>query len=456
MYDTIVIIGIIMKSFSHTLAIILLLGFVLRITVSLWSFQFRENTDVLRYRDWAKISYLHGMSETYKPTYLEFGTLPNNQPPGSLYIISSMYYANIQLSKVILKITDAKEGSLQWINSAFINMILRLPSIGADLVLGFLIYKLVLSFKSQKNALLASSLFLFNPAVIYNSSFWGQMDSLNNLFFFLSLFSLVKKRIFLSIIFFVLSLYIKLSLVFLVPIVGYYWIQMYKPKYKKLFLSLATGAAIIFILTLPISSTPHNWLWTYLTQNSLGEMQHITNFAFNGWWFLFMPFISIGKTTDVFSFSEISLHNSPLSSEIFWGLPLTTWSLVIFGILSLIIFYKVIKNSWKKLLPEQIFLSCSIVILIAFLFLPRMHERYLYPLFAVLSTYIGLTNRFVWVYILLSILNLVNLYLVWHPFLPPVIPYEFMNSKIFQWIISGIVTISGMTFYIRSLKLLKK
>src|SRR5438067_45808 len=103
-----------MGGLSKKILIILVIALLLRIAVAFWSLNFRENTDVLRYKDWARIGYLYGYGDSYTTKHLLFGTQPNNQPPGSLYILSGAYYAELQSAKIILKITKSKPGSNQW------------------------------------------------------------------------------------------------------------------------------------------------------------------------------------------------------------------------------------------------------------------------------------------------------------------------------------------------------
>jgi len=69
-------------------------------------------------------------------------------------------------------------------------LLYKLPAILADLATGFLIYKIVGKLKNSKWGLIASSLYIFNPAILANSTFWGQIDSISSLFSLLSVFLL--------------------------------------------------------------------------------------------------------------------------------------------------------------------------------------------------------------------------------------------------------------------------
>lgn len=434
---------------------LLILALGLRILIMFWSFNFRENTDVLRFRDWARIAHVYGLKDAYKSDHLSFGTLSNNMPPGSLYLNVAAYEAQIPLVKLYLRLTRETAGTNYWINSVLINTFLRLPQIVADLILGFLIYVLVKSKKTEKNALLASSLFLFNPVILYNSAFWGQMDSLYALPLLTAFYFLSKKKYFWSILAFFLSLYVKLNVLLFLP---FFLIIVFKLIKKKMlfFVHLVLSFFAIFILTLPVSVTPLAFMANLFLKTSSGEMQNVTNFAFNFWWFLFKSFLAIGEPKTLFNFSEIRLIGSPLSSASYFGLPLNIWAFLTFSLLLIPVLLKIIFFKRARFTQsETLMLFFSLIAILGFLFLPRMHERYLYPFFPILAAYVGLKQKFLFIFIILSILNFINLYLVWHPMMLFFMPYGLMNNQWFQWLISGLTTMTGIIFYVKSLRLLK-
>jgi Gpi18-like mannosyltransferase len=90
--------------------------------------------------------------------------------------------------------------------------LVKLPFILSDIGLGYLIYKIVLKIKPNK-AILAASFFLFNPVLIYNSTIWGQTDSLINLFAILGIYLIFQKKYFPGIFIFLSGFLFKLSLI---------------------------------------------------------------------------------------------------------------------------------------------------------------------------------------------------------------------------------------------------
>lgn len=435
---------------SSIFLLILIIGLILRIIIAFWSFNFRENTDALRWKDWGRIAYLHSLSDTYKPTYLTFETLPNNMPPGTLYTVAGMYDLNLQISKVALKLTGAKEGNLLWINQYLPNLLFRFPSIISDLIITYLIYRIVREKKSDKTAIFSSSLFLFNPLVVYNSAFSGQMDALNNVFAFISIFLLYKNRIFPSILFLFLSLFIKLSLIFYIPV--YIMLLLQKKSIRKIAACTILSFACIILITLPLSNNPIGWFFDFMRNNSLGEMQNITAFAFNFWWMIMHPTMTLGSQTTLFSFSEIRLHNSPNDSTVYFGISLFKWAIAIFGIFLTPILIYINKLKQKIFEMHHLLLLFALTAIIGFLFLPRMHDRYLYPAFPLLAAYIGLQNKYLYSFIFLSILHFLNYYFVWHPFATPLIPYTFIASPAVQWSISFLTVLTIIFVYATAIK----
>jgi Gpi18-like mannosyltransferase len=388
--------------------LLLLLSAALALRIFLASFlmqpHFNVNDDSMRYQDWGRIAYHHGLSETYQTMQLSFGSNPNNQPPGTVYIDLAMY----SLQQVLFQSPPEKSPLLY----AFF---LKLPNILADVLIGVMIYYCVLRNTKRKYALIANSLFLFNPVVIYNSAIWGQTDALNNFFFFASLTFLFGKKYFLSLLLFFLSLFIKLSVLPLLPFLLIILFLKMKFQYLKLFMYLCLSIGLILILTLPVNSNPLTWWIQFFTRYASGELPYITNYTFNFWSILFNPD----------SFALV-----PLSSDLFWGLPLAIWGYLLFGIVVIPLIIYLIKQ--KNLDDAQILLILSLAAFAVFLFLPRMHQRYIYPALPLLATFIGLKRKHYLPYILLSLVNFINLYVVWHPgdFLPVFLTNIIAHSKI--------------------------
>lgn len=380
--------------------LLLLLAILVRVFIVSYAIQFRENTDILRYKDWGRIALSQGVAATYKPDYLTFGTYPNNQPPGSLVIISSAYWVWLQIGKA-LALFGIPPGSNEWVNGPLLTILLRVPSLLADLGIGWMLYSWA--------GLLAAALFLFNPAVLYNSSFWGQMDAINNFFFLLAIGLLWKRKIAASALSLAASLLMKFSLVFVLPLYALFTWMRGKRR----------AVATAFLSALIVGGIPLFWYLRHVGMSPTGEMQNVTAFAWNFWWVVFKPLITFGPGPDLFSLSDIRLHNSPVVSVV--------WPVLLWAVAQLPIYRKVknTQTSW--------FSAVAALAIISYLFLPQMHDRYLYPAFAPLALLVGLGIPVLYELILLSLFNFINLLVVWHPMLLPFHWYPVLRSEDFQW-----------------------
>ncbi len=373
------------------LAILLFFAFILRIFLINIAF----HGDLYNNLSWGNALLKYGANGFFEQKVWEHSA--PNQPP--LYILlfglTSFLFRNI--NGLILYLNDHVgifPSSLVWFWQDNGNIILlKLPSIFADLGIGLIIYKFFEN-KSKNLAFKLSALWLFNPITFYNSAIWGQTDPIVNLLGLISIYFLINKRLILSLLFLTLSILFKGSLAIFVPVLFFYALWQ---KYDiKLWVKgiLVSGIAIILIsiwfypsLDLPI------WLINLYTKQILpGEIGDLSANAFN-FWYLVNP----GKVLDSMKYFDVAAHT--------WGYFFT---LIVMAI-------TVLKLKQKKN-EKMLFYSLAIVAISSFLFMTRIHERYLYPFFPVATILIGYIPEFIILYIILSITFLINMYnLFWAP-----------------------------------------
>lgn len=423
---------------------LLVSALAVRIAILYFIVNAREHTDILRYKDWARIAFLYGYADTYSSTHLQFGTLPNNLPPGMLYILSFMYMIGIQISKLILSITHSLPGSIIWLNVTLITLLFRIPAIVSDLVIGIFIYKIIRnSTKNFVRPFIGMGLFLFNPIVLYNSTVWGQMDAVVNVFFIASLYAYIRKNIFPSMLLFLFCLFIKLSLVYFLPVYIILWWK--HVPWKRFLYYVAAVFSLGFILILPVSINPILWLTVFLKNNAIGEMTNITAYAFNMWWMIFHPLAIPQGIQDSFNFSIMNLQGSPSDSLVYFGISLFWWACIAFILFVIPVLYRLIK---KEISTSDMTRSLFIVSLLAFLLLPRMHERYMYPVFPLLAILASGSGWYCLGFAGLSILHFVNIYIVWHPVELLILPYTLWGQRSVQWFVSVFIVFISAVFYI--------
>jgi len=278
----------------------------------------------------------------------------------------------------------------------------KLPFILCDIAIAYLIYKLVYNHKKEY-AKIAASLFLFNPVIIYNSTVWGQTDSLINLFALSGIYLIFNKKYFPGIFLFLTGFLFKLSLIIYLPIFGLLLLKRIR-DWKQFILPILSFTAFIYLLAIPFAfgaKNPFQWIWYMYTNRVLVRQGSMLNGnAFNFWFLIF------GLD---FSKSEFSTFAS-LSYQL--------WSRLFFILTLIPICIKFLKS---KLTLSLLLNSLLLSSFSSFLFLTNMHERYLYPILPIFVILIFLNkSRFnIKYYTIISLLHLLNLYNLWfYPELP--------------------------------------
>lgn len=430
------------KHFLPVIVCVFLIAFLLRVSLINWTLNYGNNGDFSRYEDWARIAHVYNFADTYTTHYLSVWKLfPNNQPPGTIYILSGTYELWILAGKTIARVTHIPAGTNMWVNSALQHIFMKSPAFLTDILMGIFIYLLVSKVAGKKRGILAVSLVLFNPVIFYNSVIWGQTDSINNFFFIASLFFAFRKKTILSLLSFAASLYVKLSLLPLVPFYLVFLFYVSGKNIKRIAIGIVASLAIIVFATIPISSNPIQWLLTELPVIARGETQSITVAAFNFWFMI---------TCAPFACSI------PDVTRIFFGLPLSLWAYGIFAALSLPLIFLQIKKRKLFITIEHAFLLFSLVALLAFLFLPGMHDRYMYPFFPLFAVAVVLNKHrkvYFLILCLLSLFNLDNIVYSWNPivFNSTTAFYHIFYGPVLRWIVSALTVIVAVWFYKKSL-----
>ncbi len=271
-------------------------------------------------------------------------------------------------------------------------------------------------------------IWLFNPLTWYNSSIWGQTDPIVNVLGLIAIlgllgtFELAKRfgELKWFSFWFTVAFLFKPSLSIFIPIL---LIIVIKRRYtfsnwiQSAALSLSTVVITSFWFHPYINFIP--W-FIDLYQNRIlpGEIGYLTANAFNIWWL-----VDSGKVLD---------------STLYWGLSARFLGLItVIGGLGGVGWW----FTTGELTTKKIFLSLATSALLAFLFLTRIHERYLYPFFPYATLMLGVVPKFWIPYIVLSITYLLNMY---HLFWAPPIPY--LETYLSSW--GGLISIVNIiTFF---------
>jgi len=256
--------------------------------------------------------------------------------------------------------------------------------------------------KRPQVAVLTVALLLFNPALIYGTTIWGQIDILPIFFIFAAIYCLLyKKQILISSLLMVTALLLKQTTVIFIP---FYLLAVWKYFDRVALLkSLSLIGSAVWLSYAPFVSRWENIfspLMVYLQRVQFAsDNTWVTKYAWNSWHLI----VGFEKVTD--------------TQPIILGL---SYERLGFGLL-IASFMMIAWHFWKS--PAQtashkvisFMTACFLVALAAFLFLTRLHERHLLqalPFFIIL--YLGRRDRLLQI-IGLSLFVFANMLFIWHP-----------------------------------------
>ena len=258
-----------------------------------------------------------------------------------------------------------------------LTMIKLVPNL-FDLATAALIYFFVRKQSSFKLAVMATMLYAFNPAVIYNAAVWGQYDAVYTFFLVLSLILALKSKPEIAALTFALGLLTKPQGIALLPLVAFLIYK--KGGLKKLLLSVAVFAATVFLVILPFQwSNPITFL-TKIYFGAYGGYAYTSINAFNLWG-LYGLWVPDG------------------------GLNVLGW--ILFGGFTVFVLYFL--NKRFKDSGDFLAVFSAFILFFVFFMLPtRIHERYLFPAISVLALMFPLIKRARPLYVALTATLFIN------------------------------------------------
>ena len=307
-------------------------------------------------------------------------------------------------------------------DSVIYEVILKLPANLADLGIGFLIFKILVKKVDKKIALPATIFYLFNPALIFNSSIWGHMDSVFTFFLILGAYFLTEgKKVFASWAMIAIALLIKPQAIAAMPVFAFGHLLEF--GLKKTLVGAIFGLILIFGASLPFFIKNPFWGFPQLFFQMAADYPYTSLFAFNFWW------IIGGWRND--------LTTGFLFSNQIWGTLLWIVSQVS------ILFW--LKKNYSK---ENFYTACAISLLAFFVLPTRVHERYLFPFFAFATIVATNFGRIFWVILgVLTFVHFLNLYFVYTYYTPNFLKIE----SLIQLINDFSIALAAITVFIFSL-----
>ena len=321
---------------------LLTVGLLLRIALAL-SIQGYPG-DISLFKNWAT-SVASNFSQFYS------GSRSSDYPPLYIYVLYLI----------------GKIGSIGILNKFYI-LLLKLPSIVADIATAYFIYRIAKKHLPLELSMLISAFYIFNPSIFINSTLWGQVDSFFTLIVVISIYLLTEKRLFFSAIMFTMAVLMKPQGIIFFPVLFFELIRQKNIKnFAKVFVVVLITAAV-FILPFAYNKEA---LWIFkLYSSTVSEY----------------PYASL----NAYNFFSLIGANYAKDSSILFFISYKSLGMIFIVLTTLFSWYLYVKADDSKFAPAAALIQITGV----FTFSVGMHERYLFPAVALaILTFFYLRNK---------------------------------------------------------------
>lgn len=227
---------------------------------------------------------------------------------------------------------------------------------------------------NKKLSIITYIIILYLPTLLFNSSLWGQCDSIYSFFALFSIFYLIKEKYFLSFIMLGISFAFKLQAVFLLPLYIIYYV--YKRKFSiTYFLLIPLVNILCSTPALIMGRSLKDVLMIYYNQANLYS-NYVLNFP--------NMYMFIGEYDNLDKFGIYLI-------------------IVIFAFMLYYIISKKIKLEGKNII-----FTAMISVIISCYFLPFMHDRYLFmaDIMSVIWYILNKNSKYLYVPIVVNLISL--------------------------------------------------
>jgi Gpi18-like mannosyltransferase len=338
-----------------TLAILLLAAFTVRLL--LFPLQGYAN-DMGTFSYWFNTAASQGIRPFYTYVLENVGWV--DYPPFNVYI----FYAFGSLGRAF--------------SSVDMSFFVKLAPTLFDVATSGVIYLFLRKYLSQKQTLIATVLYAFNPAIIYNVAVWGQFDAIYTFFLLISMLLALKRKPEMSAVVFGIALLTKPQGIALLPLIAVLIFK--KDGIKRLLTSIVAFVATIFIVILPFE-------WS----NPVTFLSDIYFGAYGGYEF-----------TSINAFNIWGLYGLWIADG---ALNIVGWVLfAAFAGFAMFVLHRRYHVS-----GDNLAIYAGFMLLFAFFMLPtRIHERYLFPVIVMLVLLVPFVKKARLLYVALTGTLLVN------------------------------------------------
>ncbi|OLC53297.1 MAG: hypothetical protein AUH85_14500 [Chloroflexi bacterium 13_1_40CM_4_68_4] len=319
-------------------------------------------TDVQTYQAWAERLRDVGPPNFYAPNYF------SDYPPAYLYVLWLVAGALGGMPAIVAKAL----------------------SIPFDLAIAVALYLLVARLAHERAAAVAAALYVLNPALVLAGPYWGQVDAVGTLPLLLALVAAAFGRFGLAGALAAVALMVKpqYGVGLAVVLAAALFDLLLNRRAGPLLRSAAASVAVVLVLALPfrMTLTGERGLLD-LVGSAAATYEYTSLYAFNIW-------------------AIVSDFWKP-DDQLLLGVAMRYWSAGLFAVGFLAILAVLWRaaprgRAWGSAPVRDVgvMLATGTLLVLAFYFLPtRVHERYLFPFFALAAPLAAVHRRVLWTHL---------------------------------------------------------
>jgi dolichyl-phosphate-mannose-protein mannosyltransferase len=271
---------------------------------------------------------------------------------------------------------------------------LKIPNVGFDCIGGAVLFAIAARFVDDRRALLAAALFDLNPAIIYDSSLWGQNDSITSVSALVAVWCMLRRwrvAAWLALAFAVLN---KPPVIVLAPLFALAAFAPADNRERRRALNQTVFGVLAAVVCGYLTALPF-----YTDRSFVAVFARLI--AWYGAGSSLYPFTSAN------GFNVYALFGDFFASDATPVLfvPLKYWADAAFIGIAAAIFWR-----YTRLRDDRTFLeACFLLMLAFFLVLTEMHERYLIYALTFVPALGALDRRYLWATLTLTLTQWLNL-----------------------------------------------
>ena len=408
------------------IAVVLLAGLGLRLLIAYVLLPGEGlGSDLRLFEHWAQVLADYGPGGFYGNAGFA------DYPPGYLYVLWMLGVVG-----------DAIAGLLGLPPADVIAALVKVPAIAADIAIGYLLYRSASRWWDARAGLIAAALFLFIPVTWYDSALWGQVDAIGSLLLLGAVLLLIEGWSEPAVAVAMLAAVTKPQYAIGLAVVGAVLVgrHLFRPGsgpvpepgrwlgaldrrlggwftqrqgFRRLAACAGVGIAVLVVALIPFdlpSLAPPGLAEVPIVGSLAGFLSLVgsaaayynvlTVNAFNGW-------ALVGPTPLTHAIGHDYMWTYD-ALPLLGGIPAVTLGSALLALVAAIVVVTLLLRD-----DRMAILVGFTVLAVAFFVLPtRVHERYLFPAFAVGALLAATSVRWRWWYLLLGLASVANLHAV--------------------------------------------